>query len=73
MGVTVKYTTNGSDLLHFVKGAPSLVDTLNAMLRVETDPTAPFRGCQIVSITVTNDEVKYVSSIALINDEVGKG
>ena len=70
MKVTIKYTTGDSDVLHTLKAGPSLVDAVNAMLRLESDPDAPFSDCQIVSITITNDEVKYVSSIALINDEV---
>jgi len=61
MKVTIKYTTGGSDLVHTLNVAPSLVDGLNSLLRLEADPNATYSKRQIVSIAVTNDEVEYVS------------
>ena len=59
MKATIKYTTEGSKVVHLLE-TDSLVDTLNNLFSLETDPDAAFHGRQLVSITVT-DEVEYVS------------
>ena len=61
MKVTIKYTTSDSGVVHTLNVAPTLIDGLNSMFRLEADPMATYSGRQIVSITVTGEEVKYVS------------
>jgi len=61
MKVSIKYTTGGDDLVHELCVAPTLVDGINSMLRLEADPSATFSNRQIVSIKIVADEVEYVS------------